>query len=399
MSNPYTLVARTRRSLFALAAAAVLLLAAALSAPAQTPAATRIAFDRGATIWTMDPDGSNQTEISGNIFGVNPALSPDGKRVLFSCGTEPFDICVMNVDGTGFAVLTETRNNTNPTWSPDGTRIAFTSTREGTYHIYTMNADGGNVQRLTANDPDLLSEDHAAWSPDGTRIAFVGITENAFAIYTTSVQGGAVVEMLSNDQFKENLAWSPDGTRIAFDTIDDLYAVGADGTGLHLLSPAGANENTSPTWSPDSSQIAFYRVKVISDEFGNTSRETGLYVIPATGGALASLNAPNSNNPSWSVVPTQDPGPEPERTPAQRIEDLIELVKSLNLHKGTANSLIVKLQHALRALNAGDTQTACTGLKAFMSEVGAQSGKKLPAVQATQLTDEAAAIRAALGCS
>lgn len=350
MSNPNTLVARTRRSLLALAAAAVLLVIAAFNASAQTPASTTIAFDRGGNIWTMNPDGSNQTQIS-NIFGVNPALSPDGKRVVFVCGPEPIDICVMNVDGTGFSVLTETRNNSNPTWSPDGTRIAF-----------------------------------------------VGETEIGYNIYTATINGGAVVQVLSNDQYKENLAWSPDGTRIAFDTIDDLYVVGADGNGLQLLT-SGADQNMSPTWSPDSSQIAFYRMKLIRDEFGSIiGRETGLYVTPSTGGALTSLNAPDSNSPSWSVVPAGDPEPNPEPTPAERITDLIALVKSFNLHQGTTNSLIVKLQHALKALNAGDTQGACASLKAFANEVTAQSGKKLPAVQATQLTDEVNAIRVALGC-
>lgn len=49
MSNPYTLVARTRRSLMALAVAALLLVVAAFSAHAQTSAAAKIAFDRAAT--------------------------------------------------------------------------------------------------------------------------------------------------------------------------------------------------------------------------------------------------------------------------------------------------------------------------------------------------------------
>lgn len=57
MTHPNTLVARTRRSLMALAVAAVLLVVAALSAHAQTPAAAKIAFDRGGNIWTMNTDG------------------------------------------------------------------------------------------------------------------------------------------------------------------------------------------------------------------------------------------------------------------------------------------------------------------------------------------------------
>ena len=57
----------------------------------------------------------------------------------------------------------------DPVWSPDGTRIAFSSSRNGNFDIYVVDADGGNLTQLTfCNCVDQVP----AWSPDGTRIAF-----------------------------------------------------------------------------------------------------------------------------------------------------------------------------------------------------------------------------------
>jgi Tol biopolymer transport system component len=308
MSHPNTLAARTRRSLMALAVAAVLLVISAFSAHAQTVAAAKIAFDRGGKIWTMDPDGGQQARVS-NTFGISPSLSADGKRVAFLCGAEPLDVCAMNVDGTGVRRLTDTQDNFNPAWSPDATRIVFTSHREGDYHVYTMNADGSNVRRLVSDHGDIYAEDYAAWSPDGKRIAFVGRAEDGYNIYLASVKDGEVVELLADEFIKENLAWSPDGKQLAFDTIDNVYTIGADGGGLRQLTQ-GAGENTTPTWSPDGAQIAFHRTKVIRDEFGRAvSREGGIYVMTAGGGNLTRLDVPESFSPSWRVVPAQDAKP------------------------------------------------------------------------------------------
>ncbi len=307
MSNPNTLVARTRRSLMALAVAAALLVVAAFSAHAQTTA--KIAFDRGGNIWTMNPDGRLQTRVS-DARGISPALSPDGKRVAFLCGSEPLDVCTMNVDGTNAVQLTNTHDNFNPTWSPDGKRIVFTSHREGDYHVYTMDEDGTDVRRLISDHPEIVSEDYAAWSPDGRAIAFVGRTDEGYNIYTAGAKGGNIVELLSDEFIKENLAWSPDGKQLAFDTIDNVYTIDADGSHLRRLT-SGVGQNTTPTWSPDGSQIAFHRQQVIRDEFGVTvGREGGIYVMTASGAALTKLNVPESFSPSWGVVPAEDTKPE-----------------------------------------------------------------------------------------
>ena len=68
-----------------------------------------------------------------------------------------FEIYSMNPDGSGQTNLTNNpADDTIPAWSPDGTKIAFTSFRDGNPEIYSMNADGSGQTRLT-NSPALAS--------------------------------------------------------------------------------------------------------------------------------------------------------------------------------------------------------------------------------------------------
>ncbi|MGH9837979.1 MAG: SBBP repeat-containing protein [Blastocatellia bacterium] len=86
-------------------------------------------------------------------------------------------------------------------------------------------------------------------------------------------------------------------------------------------------------------------------------------------------------------------------TPQQAISNLIDLVKSFHLQpQGIENSLIVKLQHALDSLAAGNIANACDQLTAFINEVNAQAGKKLTTDQANQLITGANQVKMALGC-
>ena len=52
--------------------------------------------------------------------------------------------------------------NQSPSWSPDGSRIAFASDLDGDYEIYTMLADGSDIQQVTDNP---ARDDDPAWQP------------------------------------------------------------------------------------------------------------------------------------------------------------------------------------------------------------------------------------------
>ncbi len=105
-------------------------------------------------------DGSALTEGS-------PALSPDGKRIVFSAGpgadaaTRKNDLYVMALDGAGRTTLAHVdgANNTRPHWSPDGKWIAFTSDRTGKSEIFIVNVDSKQVYQVTNTpNPTFLTD-------------------------------------------------------------------------------------------------------------------------------------------------------------------------------------------------------------------------------------------------
>ncbi len=89
--------------------------------------------------------------------------SPDGHSSLFSA------IVGGNSDIFRADAHTPPRNLTQhrawddqPAWSPDGRRIAFISQRSGAADLYIMDADGGNVRRLTYTPS---AEAYPTWRP------------------------------------------------------------------------------------------------------------------------------------------------------------------------------------------------------------------------------------------
>ena len=81
------------------------------------------------------------------------------------------------------------------------------------------------------------------------------------------------------------------------------------------------------------------------------------------------------------------------------LRGLIDKVEDLDLHKGTANSLVKKLRNAGRALcddNTKNDRAAANALGAFIHKVEAQSGKKIAPHDAAELIAAAQAILAEL---
>ncbi len=140
----------------------------------------------GQEIIAVDTQGKNLKVIATGALNSGPAFSPDGKRIAFASSRDGgFDIYSMNADGGDVRRLTKTPGlDLRPSWSPDGERLAFTSNRDGNYEIYVMNADGGDQRRLTRNDE---RDDYATWHPDGKRLVFMAERNGKFDLEMIAV--------------------------------------------------------------------------------------------------------------------------------------------------------------------------------------------------------------------
>src|SRR6185369_6661345 len=96
--------------------------------------------------------------------------SRDGRWLVYQAQAPREDLFVVHPDGTGLRRLTDDEfKDRQPRWSPDGRRIAFYSNRGGQYEIWTLHADGSQLERAaTASGRRAY---HPVWSPDGRWLA------------------------------------------------------------------------------------------------------------------------------------------------------------------------------------------------------------------------------------
>ena len=102
---------------------------------------------------------------------IQPALSPDGRRVAVSAGkgTASRDIWVHDVErGTASPLTFDSVINMFPVWSPDGDQIAYSSNRSRPADIYLVRSDGLEESRVLTTMP--TQEWVTDWSKNGQYI-------------------------------------------------------------------------------------------------------------------------------------------------------------------------------------------------------------------------------------
>ncbi|HEX8128567.1 MAG TPA: S8 family serine peptidase [Pyrinomonadaceae bacterium] len=251
---------------------------------------SKIAFsslrDGNWELYVMDPDGSNQKNLTLNAAKDLPVVwSPDGRKIAFQSNrTGAGDIYVMNSDGSGLTRLTtSTYADQAPSWSPDSKRIAFISKRDGNFDVFVMNADGTSQVNVTRS---LSPEYDPIWSPTENKIAFRSFRDGFTKHYVMNADGTNQIRLTNAYVDESYLKWSPDGQKVTFasyfytpDYVDhyDVWVVSAAGSGttnILPITPYNGAGDFEPAWSPDGKILAMGSTRYNGSPYGFTELYT-----------------------------------------------------------------------------------------------------------------------------
>jgi Tol biopolymer transport system component len=179
----------------------------------------------------------------------------------------------------GIAAAPDAGNALNPALSPDGRRVALNRSVEGNADIWLLDLERRVLSRFTS---DPRPEIYPVWSPDGARIAYAAFNVHGtgFNVYESTVtRTGDAMPLLDTQQNMLPDDWSRDGRFLSYITQDsagrwDIGALPTDGTGKPFLVTKTPYNEMSSQFSPDGHWIAYE-----SDESGRNE----IYVQPFPG--------------------------------------------------------------------------------------------------------------------
>ncbi len=243
---------------------------------------------------TQVSDQSSRVLIQGtkeNRLNVSPALSPDGKKLVFLSSRDLFSIDMYLADAeTGEIEQKLIKTAVDPhfeslqfikssgCWNSEGNRFIFSAISKGRPVLTLVNVKKGKTEKEVPF-PELGEILNPTWSPDGQYVAFSALAGGLTDIYTYDL-GAGTLQKLTDDSYADLYpTWSPDGREIAFVTdrfSTDLSILDIGHYQLALLDPetgeiqeisgfSGA-KHINPQWSPDSKSLYF-----LSDPSGITN--------------------------------------------------------------------------------------------------------------------------------
>lgn len=191
-------------------------------------------------VWLAKSDGSGARLLSARA--LDPAWSPDGKRIAFMGGYRSADqygaLTVARADGSGRRRLGPAVGNPgldrdyDLQWSPKGNHLAYFRPK-----LTIVALSGGRPKTSRRGQ-------QAAWAPDGKRL----VLTDSFRVTTVTVGGKVSFPLVSVNGLDDEpshltagASWSPNGRWIAY-----VLLIGSQDervVEIHAVTPAGKQDH------------------------------------------------------------------------------------------------------------------------------------------------------------
>ncbi|MGD1022875.1 MAG: hypothetical protein ABR880_08830 [Candidatus Sulfotelmatobacter sp.] len=256
-------------------------------APNWTHDGTSFLFNREGRILRLPVDGGEPTTIdTGTAIHCNNdhGISPDSQWLAISDSSQPdhkSSVYIVPLRGGAPRLITKDSPSYWHGWSPDRKTLAFVGQRNGDFDIYTIPFSGGDETRLTTAKG---LDDGPEYSPDGKYIYFNSERTGHMQIWRMHANGSEQEQITFDDYNNWFPHISPDSKWMVF------LSYGSDVVGhppnkdvqLRILNVSGGKIDgpiavlatlfggqgtmNVPSWSPDSSKVAFVSYELLTAE-------------------------------------------------------------------------------------------------------------------------------------
>jgi dipeptidyl aminopeptidase/acylaminoacyl peptidase len=256
---------------------------------------------------------------------VAPAISPDGRRLVFISEKDLFTFDLYLADARTGEVLRKLSSashdphmdalrfiDSSGAWSPDGSRLAFVVFAGGRNEIRIVDGERGQMLSRLTVEPWLGEITGPSWSQDGGQLVFSGQSGGTTNLFLIDVATGEVTRLTDDRHAVMHPVFSPDGRTIAFSTDRGpetdfdrltysemrLALYHMESGEVEVLDLLGNVKHINPQFTPDGRGLYFisdadgfsdiYRLELASGEIQRVTRvATGVSGISARSPAMS----------------------------------------------------------------------------------------------------------------
>lgn len=186
--------------------------------PALSPNGRFVVFSLLGDLWRVPREGGTAVALTeGPAYDSRPAFFPDGRLVFQSDRSGNEDLWLLDELGATPRQLTsDPADDGWPAVSPDGAWVVFTSDRAGTSDVWRLPSSGGPPQRLTFLPGD---ETQPAYRPDGLWIVFTLEDRETADVFELPARGGSARRVFEEGAHRTGGVPTPAGELLYFEHV------------------------------------------------------------------------------------------------------------------------------------------------------------------------------------